>query len=185
MKRLFCLLLLFLFLIGCEDSNQVKEIEILTYFNNARNFQIYSTTGKEGFTQTLFKSETSGNVDNYQTRIRKSLMDSIKNICKDASENDFIFKSSKHVWYCGEWHSVKITFENEKTILFKYPYANHENKQFSPFQSLSKQILNDSLLATRLNIGQLSGLYTKQEDLSDLTFRRDSIYIANYVKGNK
>ncbi|MEO8238390.1 MAG: hypothetical protein ABI576_09795 [Flavobacterium sp.] len=161
MKQLFYLLLPFLILISCKNSNQIKEIEILTYFNNARDFKIYSNTDNAGFTQTLYKSEASENVDNYQTRIRKSIMDSIMNVCKNATDDNFIFKESKNMWYCGNWHSVKVTLENGEKLIFKYPYVNKQNKQFIAFQSLSNQIRNDSLHATRLNIGQLGALYIK------------------------
>jgi len=184
MKRIFWLISLSI-LISCESSNQLKEIEILTYYNSARSFIIYSNIDKNGFTEILFKPEESENIDYCQIRIRKSLMDSIVNICKNKNDEDFTFKSSKRIWYCGLWHSVKITYENGKTIIFKYPYANNENKQFFPFQSLSKQIQNDSLQATRLNLGKYGKISIKQKDFSDIIFRKDSIFNVNYIKKRK
>ncbi|PJJ10239.1 hypothetical protein CLU83_3638 [Flavobacterium sp. 1] len=74
------------------------------------------------------------------------------------------------MWYCGDWHSVKVTYENGENLIFTYPFSNNQNKQFIPFESLTRQIQNDSLLATRLNIGQLGHLYIKQGDLSNLIF---------------
>lgn len=184
-KKIFYFLLSVFCLISCKNANQVKEIEILTYFNNARNFSIYSNIDKNGYTETLFKSETSNKIDNCQIRVSKSLMDSIITICENKSEKDFIFKSSKQIWYCGFWHSVKVSYENGKTIIFKYPYANKENKQFLPFQSLSNQIQKDSLKAMRLNLGQLGEMINKQQNFSDISFQKDSIFIANYLKKRK
>lgn len=183
MKQLLLTFLLFFISVCCENSNQIKEIEILTYYSNAKDFQIYSSTGKNGFTQTLFKSKTSKEyIDNYQLRIRKSLMDSITKVCENADNQSFKFISKRKVWYCGYWHTVKITFENGKIIIFKYPYANNENMDFLPFQSLTEQIQNDSLVATRLNIGELGSIYSKQEDLSNYTFKEDSIEMKKYLK---
>ena len=182
MKQLFCLL--FLIMISCQDSHQIKEIEILTYFTNARDFRVYSTTNKSGFTQTLFKPESSQYIDHCQSRIPKSLIDSIVSICKDGKDENFIFKSKKNIIYCGYWHSVRVTYENGEKLMFAYPYANEQNKQFFPFQSLSKQIQNDSLKATRIDIGQLGRLYLKQEDLSKVTFEKDSIFFHKLFKVN-
>lgn len=175
------LILLCILLMSCQNSNEIKEIEILTYFNNARHFEIYSNTTKNGFTQTLFKSQTSNFVDNYQTRINKRLMDSIVVICKNKTNTDFVFKTSKKIWYCGYWHKVQITYENGKTLNFTYPYSNNANKQFIPFQLLSEQIKKDSLHATRLNIGQLGSLYLKQEDFSNAIFKEDSLFIQKKI----
>ena len=186
MKHIFCTFLLVFILVSCENSNQIKEIEMLTYFTDARDFEIYSITDKNGFTQTLFKSQTSKKyVDNYQSRIGKSLIDSIISICKNADNESFKFIAQKKMWYCGNWHSVQVTYENGEKIIFKYPYANNKNKQFIPFQSLNKQIQKDSLLATRLDIGQLGWLYIKQEDLSNYTFKKDSIEMKKYIEEHK
>ena len=119
MKKIFYLLS-FCFLISCENSNQLKEIEVLTYYNNARDFIVYSNIDKNGFTEVLFKPEESKNIDNCQIQIRKSLMDSIVKICNNKSDKDFAFKTSKRIWYCGLWHSVRITYKNGKTQIFKY-----------------------------------------------------------------
>jgi hypothetical protein len=180
MKELFCVL--FLFLISCNNSAEIKEIEILTYFNSAREFEIYSTTDKSGFTQTLFRNQESNYIINCQSRIRISLMDSIVNICRNKKNEDFAFKSSKYLWYCGCWHYVKVTYENGDHLMFRFPFANDENKQFFPFQSLSNQIQNDSVNATRLDFGQYGNLKIKQEDLSNLIFKKDSIRNAKYWK---
>jgi len=181
MKRLFYFISL-IFFISCQNSDKIQEIEILTYFTNARDFQIYSTTDENGFTNVLFKSPESNLLDNCQTRINKSLIDSIEKICKGKTADNFIFKSSKRIWYCGNWQSVKVTFENGKNLIFKYPFANNENKQFLPFQSLSTQIQHDSLSATRLNLGQFGKLSVKQEDLSNYTFKEDSIFNQKHFK---
>ena len=183
MKRLLCILLAFQFLMSCKNSNEIKEIEILTYYNNARDFRAYSTTQKSGFTQILFKSNEDQ--DYCQTRIRKSIMDSIISICKNKNDNDFIFKKSKSILYCGYRHSIRVTYENGKKLSFIYPYTDTKNKQFIPFKALSNQIQNDSLNATRLDIGQFGNLHFKQEDLSNLTFKKDSIIDLNYIKRNK
>ena len=179
MKKLLCLL--FLFLISCNNSNEVKEIEILTYFTNARNFRAYSTIAKNGFTQTLFKNEESSYLDNCQSRIRKSLIDSILNVCRDSNDEDFIIKNPKKYLDCYH-HSIRVTYENGKKIEFIFTCFNKENKQFIPFQYLSNQIQNDSLNATRLDIGQYGKLKIKQEDLSNLIFKKDSIRNAKYWK---
>lgn len=180
MKKLFCLL--FLCLIGCNNSNEVKEIEILTYFSNARSFRVYSTIDKNGFTQTLFKTEESSYIDNCQSRIRKSLIDSIINVCKDKNDEDFIIKNQKKYVLDSYHHSVRITYENGKEIEFIFTTFNEENKQFIPFQSLSNQIQNDSLNSTRIEIGQYGKLKIKQEDISNITFKKDSIQNAKYWK---
>lgn len=181
MKKLFCLL--FLSLIGCNNSNEVKEIEILTYFSNARNFRVYSTIDKSGFTQTLFKTEESSYLDNCQSRIRKSLIDSIINVCRNRNDEDFIIKNPKRHILDSYSHSVRITYENGKKIEFISSSFNMEEyKQFIPFKSLSNQIQKDSLIATRLDIGQLGHLYIKQRDFSNLTFAKDSIQFINYMK---
>ena len=180
MKELFCIL--FLFLISCNNSNEIKEVEILTYFTSAREFKIYSTTDKSGFTQTLFRNQESSYIDNCQTRIRKSLMDSIVNICKNKKNENFIFKSSKRIWYCGNRHAVKVTYENGEELMFSFPFANNENKPFIPFQSLLNQIQNDSLNATRLDIGQYGKLKIKQEDLSNVIFKKDFMYWKKKAK---
>jgi len=180
MKQLF--FILFLFLISCKNSKEIKEVEILTYFTNAREFEIYSSTEKSGFTQTLFRNQETKYIDNCQLRIRKSLMDSIVKICENKKDENFIFKSSKRIWYCENRHAVRITFENGEKLMFIFPFANTENKQFFPFQSLLKQIQNDSLNATRINIGQYGKLKIKQEDISNITFKKDSIQNAKYWK---
>ncbi|WP_281635815.1 hypothetical protein [Flavobacterium marginilacus] len=182
LSRMFCILLSSLFLISCENSTQIKEIEILTYFDNARDFQTYSSINKNGFAETLFKSETSKKIDNCQMRIRKSLLDSIIAICKNKNDEDFIFKNSKQILYCGLSKNIRITYENRKTITFAYPSANNENKQFFLFQSLLKQIQNDSLKATRLNLNQIGKICTKQEEFSNIIFKKDSIFLMNYLK---
>ena len=185
MKKILANCIVLFFLIGCTNSNQVKEIEILTYFNSAKDYQMYASIEKSGFTQTLFHNETSHHIDNCQSRIRKSLMDSLLSVCKNKKEKDFNFKSTKRILYCGNWHSVKITFENGGKIMFKYPFANKENKQFFPFESLLNQIQKDSLQATRLNIGQLGQLYLKQKELSNVTFKKDSIFNLQFIKKRK
>ena len=186
MKQLLCIFSIIFILVSCKSSNQVEEIEMLTYYSNAKDFEIYSTTSNNGFTQTLSKSRTSKQyVDNYQSRIRKSLIDSILKVCKKANDQSFKFKASKKMWYCGYWHTVQITYENGKKIRFKYPFANNENKQFIPFQSLFHQIIKDSLRAARLNIGQIGGLYIKQEELSKITFKEDSIWAREYRERHK
>jgi len=179
MKPFF--LLFFVFLTGCKGSTEIKEVEILTYFTNAKEFQLYSSTGKNGFTQTLFRSHKDS-IDNFQTRISKELMDSISAVCRNKNEKDFVFKSTKKMWYCGNWKMVRITYENDEKLVFKFPYGNAQNKQFLPFESLSRQVRNDSLTATRLNIGQLDAVYTKQKSLSDYAFKEDSVYIHKLLE---
>lgn len=44
MKQIFCLF--FLFLISCKSSNEIKEVEILTYFNNARELKFINQLKK-------------------------------------------------------------------------------------------------------------------------------------------
>lgn len=100
-------------------------------------------------------------------------MHSILKICKNKKEENFIFKSSKRIWYYGNWHTMKITFENGEKLMFICPYANEENKQFFSFQSLLNQIQNDSLNASRLDVGQYGKLKIKQQDISNLTFKKD------------
>ncbi len=181
MKQLFYIIA-FLLSISCQNSNQIKEIEVLTYFTNARNFEIYSSTDKTGFTQILFKKFESDHLDNCQTKIDKSTIDSIEKLCNGKTAKDFMFKRSKKLWYCGNYKSVRITFENGEKLIFKYPFANDENKQFLPFQSLCNQVKHDSVSATRLNLGQLGQLCIKQEDLSNYNFKEDSIYMQNFLK---
>ncbi|MGX7668746.1 hypothetical protein [Flavobacterium pedocola] len=183
MKPLFCLVFLILF--SCTDSNQVKDIELLIYFDDPKDFQVYSTINTTGLAQTLYKSEKSKSIDNCQSQIRKTLMDSIMRTCENKNEADFVFKASKYTWYCGNWHSVRITYENGKNIVFRYPYANSENKQFLPFQALSEQIQKDTLSANRSKIGQLSNIHTKQEKFSAITFEKDSLAFVESLKKEK
>lgn len=180
MKQLF--FIIFLFFISCNTSNEVKEIEILTYFSNAKKFSVYSTIDKNGFTQSLFKKEESSYIDNCQSRIRKSLIDSIINVCRDKNDEDFIIKNPKKYIFDSYHHSVRITYENGKKIEFIFSSFNEENKQFIPFQSLSNQIQSDSLNSTHLEIGQYGNLKIKQEDLSNITIKKDSIQNAKYWK---
>lgn len=186
MKKLFCIFLLILILISCKNSNPIKEIETLTYFTNAKDFQIFSTTNKNGVTQVIFKSENSKEYSaNYQFKINKGLLDSLISISKNANSGSFKFKVPEKIWYCGYWHIVQITYENGEKIKFKYPFVNKDNKQFVPFESIIKQIKIDSLHATRLSVGKLDALYIKQEVLSKKTFKEDSIEIIKIIEKYK
>ena len=181
MKRIFLLFSMLFVLFSCNNSNEIEKIETLSYFTNARNFKLYSITYSNGFTEALHKSEL-GKIDNYQTNIRNSLIDSIKKICRNKCDENFIFKKPKDIWYCGDLHSVKITFKNGKNLFFNYPFANEQNRQFIPFLSLFREIRKDSLQATRIDIGQIGNLILNQEKMSELAFKNDSIFYLKYFK---
>ena len=169
MKRL--LFISFVFLFSCNNSNEIKEIETSTFFFPDKTI-IYSTTDKKGFTQTLLKTEITDYVKHFESKISEDLIDSIVSICENKKNKDFIFKSIKEFSYAGNWHSVRITYENGKEIFFMYPYANDENKQLIPFQSLSRKIEKDSINAKRKSIAQLPQLITKRLNLSNFTESR-------------
>ncbi|UPQ80696.1 hypothetical protein M0M57_07605 [Flavobacterium azooxidireducens] len=179
MSRLVCLLLIML--VSC-NSNQIKEIEVLSYYDQARNYEIYSSIDVNGFAQVLSKNELSNRIDNYQTTIRKSLMDSILNECQTITDESFHFKPSKKIWYCGLNHTVRITYKDGNKYDFQYLYPYEGNKQFIPFQLLFMQIRSDSLNASRLNSGQQGKLFLKQNNLSLFSTTQDSIKNLKYLK---
>jgi hypothetical protein len=183
MLRQFLYLFIFLFLlISCNESKEIREIEILNYYNSATEFTSYSVTDKTGFTQVIFKKEGEDNFDNFNTKIPESLIDSISSITENKLEIDFKFKETKRLLYCGENHMVKNTYNNGKILKFKYPYANLKNPQFYPFQSLNRKIKKDSLNATRVNIGQFGKLQDKQKVLSIEAYKNDSIFNLKFLR---
>jgi hypothetical protein len=184
MNRNFSILLILILLISCKKSNQITEIELLTYFSNAKDFKIYSNVDKNGFAKTLYKSVTSDSVDYYQSRIDKSLIDTINVLCNDKTNQDFEFKLSKNVWYDCDWHIIKITYDSGEKLEFRYPYSNDINKQFIPFEKITKQIQRDSLSGVRLFNDKLGYLYLKQRELSESTFKKDSVRNKKYYMRN-
>jgi hypothetical protein len=84
--------------------------------------------------------------------------------------------------YDGFLKSVQITYNDGEKLDFQYPYADSMNLQFKLFEEVLKQIRKDSLTGNRI-FNRSGYLYSKQKELSNLTFNKDSIkYKLLYAK---
>jgi len=174
MKNIVKIIFLFIFLVGCTRSKSISEIEILTYFNNAKHIQIYSSINPNGYAETIYKSDLTGYLDSYHSKIDKNMMEAVFKLCDSVNSKDFKFKQSKKILYDGYLKSIQITYDNGEKFDFQFSGISEINIQFKIFEDIYKQIINDSLIGNRAN-NRTRYLLKKQVELSNLTYKKDSI----------
>ncbi|RZJ71785.1 hypothetical protein [Flavobacterium sp.] len=180
MGKLLCIFVLIF--IGCQKSKTVERIEVLSYFNNAKDFKIYATSDKMGKTEVLFKSKTSDSVDNFHMKIAKTVWDSVVHESENWNPQKSKFANPDKFWYCGDRHGIAITYSDGQKLYFQYPFVDKHNKQFKAFQRIFNQIQRDSAKAQRWNFASVGKIHLEQKEMSAHFFKVDSTRISAVEK---